>query len=203
MVSSTGTRRGWGIFISLIVTALILTLGVAPLLTSGADHLDAPSLGHISVNPDDTLDVGKVRGPDDINDLYVFPAATAGRTVLALRSIRLFNLIGPATFDSGAEYTFNIDTTCAIGACDAAATTLYTVTFGQPGQRWRPALRVSQGHGKAVASASRTRPRAPPSPGTESGHSPACARIILLRFARLPRHRQGPGDQPAARWEPV
>jgi hypothetical protein len=151
MVSSTGTRRGWGIVISLIVTALILTLGVAPLLTSGADHLDAPSLGHLSVNPDDTLNVGKVRGPDDINDLYVFPAATAGRTVLAVTVNPAVNLIGPATFDSGAEYTFNIDATCAIGACDATATTLYTVTFGQPGNGGVQHY-VVKANGKAVAS---------------------------------------------------
>jgi hypothetical protein len=37
------------------VTALVLTLGVAPMLTSGADHLDAPSLGSISVNPNDEV----------------------------------------------------------------------------------------------------------------------------------------------------
>ena len=55
-------RRASRAFSALGVTALILTLGVAPMLTSGADHLDAPSLGSISVNPNDSLNVSKVRG---------------------------------------------------------------------------------------------------------------------------------------------
>lgn len=151
MVSTSTVRRALGIAASLAATGLILTLGVAPLLTSGADHLDAPSLGHIS-NSGDVLDVGKVRGPLDINDLYAFPAATSGRTVLALTVNPAVNLIGPAIFEPGAEYTLNIDTTCGIGACsNASANVRYTVTFGEPGaggvQHY--VVKVS---GKAVAS---------------------------------------------------
>ncbi len=150
MVSTSTLRRGLGIGVSLLVTALILTLGVAPLLTSGADHLDAPSLGHIS-NTGDVLDVGKVRGPLDINDLYAFPAAASGRTVLAMTVNPAVNLIGPAIFEPGAEYAFNIDTTCGIGDCNASANLRYTVTFGQPDGRGVQNY-VVKANGKAVAS---------------------------------------------------
>lgn len=112
------------------MAALILTLGVAPMLTSGADHLDAPSLGSISVNPDDSLNVSKVRGPLDINDVYVFRGVNANRTVLAMTVNPAVNLLGPTTFQAGAEYTFNIDT-----GTDAVADTRITVSFGDPDAR--------------------------------------------------------------------
>ena len=69
--------------VAIAIAALILTLGISPLLTSGADHLDAPSLGSASVDAMDNLSVNKVRGQLDINDVYVFDAA-GGRTVLAM-----------------------------------------------------------------------------------------------------------------------
>ena len=120
-------RRSIGTLGVLAVTALILTLGVAPLLASGADHLDAPSLGSISVNPDDTLNVSKVRGPLDINDVYVFRAADPSRTALVMTVNPAVNLLGPATYEAGAEYRLNIDWTG-----DAVADTAYVTTFGDP-----------------------------------------------------------------------
>jgi hypothetical protein len=127
MFSLSRVRRGFRAFGALGVTALILTIGVAPLLTSGADHLDAPSLGSISVNPDDTLNVSKSRGPLDINDVYAFGGSDASRTVLVMTVNPAVNLIGPATFQAGAEYTLNVDT-----GSDAVADTRWTVTFGEP-----------------------------------------------------------------------
>jgi hypothetical protein len=123
-------RRGLGALAALGTTALILTLGIAPMLTSGADHLDAPSLGSISVNPDDTLNVSKVRGPLDINDVYAFRGATADSTVLVMTVNPAINVLGPATFQPGAEYTLNVDT-----GTDAVADTRWTVTFGDPDAR--------------------------------------------------------------------
>ena len=130
MTPTSRARRGFGAFTTLVVTALILTLGVAPMLTSGADHLDAPSLGSISVSPNDSLNVSKLRGPLDINDVYVFRGSNARRTVLAMTVNPAINLLGPTTFQRGAEYTLNIDT-----GNDARADKRITVTFGRPNAR--------------------------------------------------------------------
>jgi hypothetical protein len=88
---------------------LILTLGAAPLFVSGADHLDAPSLGHVSVDGMDNLSVAKLNGRLDINDLYAFKSTTDGRTVLALTVNPAINLLGPRTFADDGAYTLNID----------------------------------------------------------------------------------------------
>jgi hypothetical protein len=127
MPVATRARRRLGILTALAVASLILTLGVAPLLTSGADHLDAPSLGSISVNPDDTLNVSKVRGPLDINDVYVFRGADASRTVLVMTVNPAVNLLGPAIFEPGARYRFKIDRDG-----DAESDTIYAAIFRKP-----------------------------------------------------------------------
>ena len=118
-------RHRFGTITALAVTGLILTLGVAPLLASGADHLDAPSLGSISVDGSDNLSVSKLRGPLDINDVYVFKGASADTTVLAMTVNPAVNLLGPPTFDKHAGYALNVDWTG-----DAVADTQYTVKFG-------------------------------------------------------------------------
>lgn len=146
MSPSSRARRGFGALTTLAVTALILTLGVAPMLTSGADHLDAPSLGSISVNPNDSLNVSKVRGPLDINDVYAFRGATASRTVLVMTVNPAINVLGPTTFQAGAEYTLNVDT-----GTDAVADTRITTTFGDPDSRGIQHYTVKL-NGKAVAS---------------------------------------------------
>jgi uncharacterized protein DUF4331 len=130
---------------AIIVAALILTLGIAPLITAGADHLDAPSLGSASVSATDVLSVSKVRGPLDINDVYVFDAA-GGRTVLAMTVNPAVNLIGPRTFQSGAEYRLNVDRTG-----DAVSDLRYTATFGDPDARGVQHYTVKLGD-QAVAS---------------------------------------------------
>jgi len=53
--------------------ALILAVGGAPLLTAGADHLDAPALGHTSSGS--SVDLVSTHGDRDINDVYVFDTA--------------------------------------------------------------------------------------------------------------------------------
>jgi Domain of unknown function (DUF4331) len=139
-------RRGFRALAALGVTALILTLGVAPMLTSGADHLDAPSLGSISVNPNDTLNVSKVRGPLDINDVYAFRGSNANRTVLAVTVNPAINVLGPTTFQPGAVYRIHIDT-----GTNARTNTRYNITFGDPDASGVQHYTVKQ-DGKAVAS---------------------------------------------------
>jgi hypothetical protein len=145
MSPSSRVRRGFRALSALGVTALILSLGVAPMLTSGADHLDAPSLGSISVNPNDSLNVSKVRGPLDINDVYAFRGADATRTVLAMTVNPAINVLGPTTFQPGAEYTLNVDT-----GTDAVADTRITIAFGDPDARGSQHYTVKQ-DGRAVA----------------------------------------------------
>src|SRR5918999_5342289 len=110
MSQSSRVRRGFRALSVLGVTALILTIGAAPIPTSGADHLDAPSLGSISVNPNDSLNVSKVRGPLDINDVYVFRGSSSRRTVLVMTVNPAINVLGPTTFQQGAKYFLNVDT---------------------------------------------------------------------------------------------
>jgi uncharacterized protein DUF4331 len=144
-MAQVSARRAATATAAIIAAALILTLGIAPLITAGADHLDAPALGSASVSPTDVLSVSKVRGQLDINDVYVFDAA-GGRTVLALTVNPAVNLIGPRTFDPGAEYRIDVDRNG-----DAVSDTRYTVTFGDADARGIQHYMVKLG-GQAVAS---------------------------------------------------
>lgn len=123
MVSRATAIPGLRLGVAFLIAALVLTLGIAPLLGRGADHLDAPALGSVS-NVDDVLSVSKVRGPLDINDLYVFDGS-ASTTVLAMTVNPAVNLIGPAVFEPGAVYAFNVDRTG-----DAVRDLAYTIEFG-------------------------------------------------------------------------
>jgi Domain of unknown function (DUF4331) len=127
MSLSSRAGRGFRALSVLGATALILTLGIAPILTSGADHLDAPSLGSISVNPDDTLNVSKVRGPLDINDVYAFRGSSASRTALVMTVNPAINVLGPTTFQQRAKYFLNVDT-----GTDAIRDVRIRTTFSRP-----------------------------------------------------------------------
>jgi hypothetical protein len=140
------TRRALNVGGTLGAAFLILTLGASPLFVSGADHLDAPSLGHVSVDSMDNLSVAKVNGRLDINDLYAFKSATPGKTVLAMTVNPAINLLGPTDFASNGSYTFNIDWTG-----DARADSRYVVTFGDSDARGIQHF-VVKANGKAVAS---------------------------------------------------
>ena len=141
----TRIRRALTLGATLTATALVLTVGAAPLLVNAADHLDAPSLGHVSVDGSDNLSVAKVNGRLDINDLYVFKSATAGKTVLAMTVNPAINLLGPTDFASNGSYTFNVDLNG-----DAQADSHYVVTFGDPDARGIQHYTV-KANGKAVA----------------------------------------------------
>ncbi len=134
----------WGA--PLAIASLILTLGAAPLFVGAADHLDAPSLGHVSVDAAGNISIEKLGGQLDINDLYAFKSASAGMTVLAMTVNPAINALGSTTFASNSPYTFNIDT-----SGDARADHWYVVTFGDADARGIQHY-VVKADGKAVAS---------------------------------------------------
>jgi hypothetical protein len=124
---------------ALSAAAVILTLGAAPFLASAADHLDAPSLGSLSA--------GSLQGDRDINDVYVFDGANAGKTVLAMTVSPAAGLLGPLAFGSNVRYTLHVDT-------DGNTTPDidYVARFGGPGSGPGPkqTLTVSR-NGSVVA----------------------------------------------------
>jgi hypothetical protein len=118
-------------------TGLVLSIGIAPILTRGADHLDAPNLGSLSA--------GAVKGDRDINDLYVFGGSDASRTVLAMTTNPAVNVpsIDPfGHFGSDVRYTFKIDRTG-----DAQPDLAYVVTFGPPDVNGNQAYTVTRYEG--------------------------------------------------------
>ncbi len=86
----------------------VLTVGAAPLLTSGADHLDAPSLGGATAMGE--IAPHSEHGDRDINDVYVFAAPDApDRTAIAVTVNPAINLFG-GNFGTNVRYVINIDT---------------------------------------------------------------------------------------------
>src|SRR3954463_9233284 len=84
-----------------------LTIGVAPILTNAADHLDAPALGGTGVNGQ--IPPHSEHGDRDINDVYVFRAPdNSNRTVIAMTVNPAINLFG-GNFGRNVRYIFNID----------------------------------------------------------------------------------------------
>ena len=90
----------------LATAALTLALGGAPLLVSGADHLDAPALG--SLTNMGAIDPHSEHGDRDINDVYVFEGSNASRTVLAMTTNPAINLFG-GSFGTNVRYAINVD----------------------------------------------------------------------------------------------
>jgi len=103
-------------------TMIVLSVGVAPLLSNAADHLDAPALGGTVVAGE--FAPHSEHGDRDINDLYVFsPSDAPDRTVLAMTVNPAINLFG-GNFGTNVRYVFNIDKTG-----DNVADTAYVATF--------------------------------------------------------------------------
>ena len=115
--------------------AVLLTVGAAPLLVSGADHLDAPALGGLT-NAAGDLAPHSEHGDRDINDLYVF--AKGSNTVLALTTNPAINLFG-GHFGSNVRYIINVDK-----SGDAKPEAAYVVTFGAPNNAGAQAYTVTR-----------------------------------------------------------
>ena len=104
----------------------VLSIGAVPLLTSAADHLDAPALGG-------TVVAGEIaphseHGDRDINDLYVFEAPNdPGRTAIALTVNPAINLFG-GDFGTNVRYVINVDTNG-----DNVQDLAYVATFADDG----------------------------------------------------------------------
>jgi Domain of unknown function (DUF4331) len=106
----------------LAVAGLTLVLGGAPLLASGADHLDAPALGHTSSGS--SVDLVSTHGDRDINDVYVFDTASKTRTAFVMTTNPAINLFG-GSFGTNVRYVINIDRTG-----DAVQDLAYVWRFG-------------------------------------------------------------------------
>jgi hypothetical protein len=91
----------------LAAAALTLALGGAPLLVTGADHLDAPALGGLT-NMGGDFAPHSEHGDRDINDVYVFEGANENRTVLAMTTNPAINLFG-GDFGTNVRYVINVD----------------------------------------------------------------------------------------------
>ena len=92
---------------------MIAAFGAANFATA-ADHLDAPGLTSPSARPD-----------ADINDVYAFNSATAGRSVLAMTTGPGAGAIAPLTYASDVSYKVNVDQNG-----DAVEDIAYVVTYG-------------------------------------------------------------------------
>jgi hypothetical protein len=108
----------------LAAAALTLALGGAPLLVTGADHLDAPALGGLTNMG--VIDPHSEHGDRDINDVYVFEGSNASRTVLAMTTNPAINLFG-GSFGANVRYAINVDRNG-----DAKQDLAYVWRFGSP-----------------------------------------------------------------------
>jgi hypothetical protein len=123
-------------------TAVVaLTIGVAPILTSAADHLDAPALGGTVVNGQ--IAPHSEHGDRDINDVYVFKAPdNANRTVLVMTTNPAINLFG-GSFGKNVRYTFNIDKNG-----DNKADVIYVARFGAKDSHGKQSLTLKKYTGR-------------------------------------------------------
>lgn len=118
----------------LAAAALILAIGGAPLLVSGADHLDAPALGHASSGS--SVDLLSIHGDRDINDVYVFNNAAQTRTVFAMTTnpaVNVPTVDDMANFGTNVRYVINVDRTG-----DAVQDLAFVWRFGTAGANGQP-----------------------------------------------------------------
>jgi len=105
----------------LAAAGLTLVIGGAPLLVSGADHLDAPALGGLTNAMGDFAPHSE-HGDRDINDVYAFQGSNASRTALAMTTNPgLF----VADFGTNVRYIINVDRNG-----DAVQDLAYVTRFG-------------------------------------------------------------------------
>ena len=127
-------------------TAVVaLTIGVAPILTNAADHLDAPALGGTVVNGQ--IAPHSEHGDRDINDVYVFRAPdNSNRTVIAMTVNPAINLFG-GNFGRNVRYIFNIDKNG-----DNKADLAYVARFSRPERGGDQDYRISKYTGSGARS---------------------------------------------------
>jgi len=140
---------------ALAAAALTLALGGAPLLATGADHLDAPALGGLT-NANGDFDPHSDHGDRDINDVYVFQGRNASRTVLAMTTNPAINLFG-GSFGEDVRYVIKVDNdgdarpdkayVWRFGAADGDGAQAYTVTrySGKNARTLRSGVKIGWG----------------------------------------------------------
>ena len=109
---------------AVVVALLVLTVAMAGLPGTAADHLDAPGL---------SFPAG--RGDLDINDVYAFQGAKARNTVLALTVGPAAGALSPATFGKGVLYEINIDSNLD-GVEDIAYRFRFSASFNRKGHQF-------------------------------------------------------------------
>ncbi|HEX3265416.1 MAG TPA: DUF4331 family protein [Candidatus Limnocylindrales bacterium] len=109
----------------LTAAGFVLALGGAPLLVSGADHLDAPALGGLTNMAGDFAPHSD-HGDRDINDVYVFQGRNASRTAFVMTTNPAINLFG-GSFGTNVRYIINVDRDG-----DAVQDLAYVWRFGSP-----------------------------------------------------------------------
>jgi hypothetical protein len=90
---------------------VVLTIGAAPFLASGADHLESPN--------------AKANHALDVTDIYAFDGSNPGMTVLVANVNPLAGVVSGTKFATDGEYRLNVDRNG-----DFVADDVYTVTFG-------------------------------------------------------------------------
>ena len=100
---------------------IVLTVGAAPFIASGADHLESPN--------------AKANHALDVTDIYAFDASNSGRTVLVANVNPLAGVVSGTKFATNGEYRFNIDRNG-----DAVADDVYSVTFGSAASNGKQSL---------------------------------------------------------------
>ncbi len=96
MVFTHAQRIGMASAVAL--ATLVLVVGSLPDRSRAADHLDAPDL----MSPGGRNDA-------DINDVYIFPAADADRTVLVMTTHPLLGVVSTPNYATDIHYKLNID----------------------------------------------------------------------------------------------
>ena len=130
-------------------TVIVLSVGVAPLLSNAADHLDAPALGGTVVAGE--FAPHSEHGDRDINDLYVFKAPDAAdHTVLAMTVNPAINLFG-GHFGTNVRYVLNVDKDG-----DNVQDTAYVTRFGKADRRGNQEYEIRRFDGAASRSLSGT-----------------------------------------------
>ena len=122
------TRKRSQIIPAVIASALVLALGAVPLLSMGADHLDAPG----TMSPSG-------RNDGDINDVYVFEGRDPSRTVLAMTTHPAAGAISPLEYATDIAYKLKVDRNG-----DAVADIVFRVRFGPANDDGVQVYRISR-----------------------------------------------------------
>ena len=131
-----GSGRKLRLGVALAASMVLLATAAVPLISSGADHLDAPALSP-----------GRLEA--DINDLYVFQGADPNNTVLAMTVSPAAGAIGPDTFGTDVLYQFNLVDAPTASLFGFTADEVFVANFGAPDSSGNQSFELYKGTGLA------------------------------------------------------